>query len=325
MHPCLATSRRGITLMEVLISIGILAIGLSSVVALVPAGRSEAAKAVVLDRGAALAMNALNDAVTFGLTRPGSFASAPAARLVTFDDLEIATGSNVWSGTVPNASSPGRMRKNGVLSSSTATPASSLLYTIIQGRDDLLYTAPTIDDAPPANLFTTGTGTRQFQGRTTALLSIAASGTSPSAALTPGSLAKVTAVVFHNRNVASVVLSGSLADAVIKGTYNHPSQPAGTILVSATAVPADRTLKEILRPGTVVYSAAAPPDSRWFQVAMASVDESPPLPGPPMMLAYVTFISDAEPPANAEVQIALDSVGLAERIVTLEGSGPYGQ
>jgi hypothetical protein len=44
-----------------------------------------------------------------------------------------------------------------------------------------------------------------------------------------------------------------------------------------------------------------------------------------MMLAYVTFISDAEPPANAEVQIALDSVGLAERIVTLEGSGPYGQ
>jgi type II secretory pathway pseudopilin PulG len=312
MHPCLASSRRGITLMEVLISIGILAIGLSSVVALVPAGRSEAAKAVVLDRGAALAMNALNDAVTFGLTRPGSFVSAPAARLVTFDDLEITTGSNVWSGTVPNASSPGQMRQDGVLSSSTATPASSLLYPIIQGRDDLGYTAPANDEAPPTNLFTTGTGTRQFQGRTTALLSIAASGTSPTAALTPGSLAKVTAVVFHNRVAASV------ADAIVTGTYNDPSQPAGTIVIPATAVPADRTLKEILRPGTVVYSAAAQPDSRWFQVAMASVDES-------TGLAYVTFVGDAQPSAGAAVQIALDSVGLAERIVTLEGSGPYGQ
>jgi hypothetical protein len=148
------------------------------------------------------------------------------------------------------------------------------------------------------------------------LLSIAASGTSPSAAITPGSLAKVTAVVFHNRNVASV------ADAIVTGTYNDPSQPAGTILIPATAVPADRKLKEILRPGTVVYSAAAQPDSRWFQVAMASVDES-------TGLAYVTFVGDAEPPvpagAGATVQIALDSVGLAERIVTLEGSGPYGQ
>ena len=36
--------RRGITLLEVLISIGILAIGLSSVVALVPAGRSQASR-----------------------------------------------------------------------------------------------------------------------------------------------------------------------------------------------------------------------------------------------------------------------------------------
>ena len=49
------TARRGITLMEVLISIGILAIGLTSVVSLVPAGQTQAARAVILDRAATAA------------------------------------------------------------------------------------------------------------------------------------------------------------------------------------------------------------------------------------------------------------------------------
>jgi type II secretory pathway pseudopilin PulG len=62
-------NRRAITLMEVLISIGILAIGLSSVVALIPAARSQAARAVVLDRAAVMAANGLADAVTVGMTR----------------------------------------------------------------------------------------------------------------------------------------------------------------------------------------------------------------------------------------------------------------
>jgi len=42
--------RNGITLMEVLIAIGILAVGLSSVAALMPAAGSQAKKAVVADR-----------------------------------------------------------------------------------------------------------------------------------------------------------------------------------------------------------------------------------------------------------------------------------
>lgn len=65
-------NRRAITLIEVLISIGILAIGLSSIVALIPAGRSQAARAVVLDRAAVMAANGLADAVTVGMTRRDS-------------------------------------------------------------------------------------------------------------------------------------------------------------------------------------------------------------------------------------------------------------
>ena len=42
-------SRRGITLLEVLISIGILAIGLTCVLGLVVAGRTSAARSIVYD------------------------------------------------------------------------------------------------------------------------------------------------------------------------------------------------------------------------------------------------------------------------------------
>lgn len=65
-------SRRGITLLEVLISIGILAIGLTSVLGLMAAARTQAARAVVLDRAALMANNVLADAATFGLLRSGT-------------------------------------------------------------------------------------------------------------------------------------------------------------------------------------------------------------------------------------------------------------
>ena len=225
------THRRGITLMEVLISIGILAIGLSSVVALVPAGKSEAAKAVMLDRGANLAMNALNDAVTFGLTRPHSFSPQVAgASLVTFDLLDVSSSTSTWTNAVS-----GTLKTAGIfaLQSSTACDP-NLLYGLLQGRDDLAYTAATNDDDPPLNLFSNGA--RSFQGRTTAILSL----------------------------------------APMTGTF-------------AVGSPAKLT---------------APDESKG--------------------LVYVTFVGDVEPLAGP-LQIALDSIGLAEKIVKLEGSGPYGR
>ena len=77
--------RNGITLMEVLIAIGILAVGLSSVAALLPAAGSQAKKAVIADRAASMAENALADAITIGLTRPAAWTGG-GSRIV-FDPL----------------------------------------------------------------------------------------------------------------------------------------------------------------------------------------------------------------------------------------------
>lgn len=61
------SARRGISLLEVLISIGILGIGLTAVLSLIPAGRTLMQKAAVDDRAAALVPNAWSTMQTLGL------------------------------------------------------------------------------------------------------------------------------------------------------------------------------------------------------------------------------------------------------------------
>ena len=304
-----AGNRRGISLLEVLISIGILAIGLTSAVALVPVGKSEAGKAVILDRASLMAANALSDAVTFGLTRPDSFTATPAGLpIVVFDPAHAVTGSSIWSNAAMATLKP-----KGVLASATTTGSVAVKVTRLfaQGRDDLLYNAPAEDDAPPQNNFVNGV--RAFQGRTSCLISLAQTqGTGP---LFAGDLAKLTVVVFHNRDV-NAVTAADVTPVVISGTYNNGN---GSIALTAP-MPDGRSLKEIIRPGTVVYDGnmvAAKPHLCWSQIGMASIDDT----DPALPVVYVTFTGAA--PNTGSLQILLDSVGLAERIVTLEGSGRY--
>ena len=89
-------SRRGITLLEVLISIGILAIGLTCVLGLIVAGRTSAARSIVYDQIGTVTENARADALTLGLTRLDALTSptggdCPAPPLI-FDPIGLATG-----------------------------------------------------------------------------------------------------------------------------------------------------------------------------------------------------------------------------------------
>lgn len=110
--PRISVVRSGITLLEVLISIGILAVGLGSIVALIPAGRAQAGRAVILDRGASLAANVLADAATFGLLRPECLTAYPAANVACIDPTLVRTVSAPPTGggatlTIPLSSARG--------------------------------------------------------------------------------------------------------------------------------------------------------------------------------------------------------------------------
>lgn len=316
-------SRRGITLMEVLIAIGILAVGLTSVVSLVPAGQSQAARAVVLDRGAAMVANALHDAVTYGLTRPES---------VTFD----ANGSGpVWvfdpvvqrAGTVTRDLFPNTagafLKPAGIYAqegSAAGTPSWQVLQLLGQSRDDLVVSAGAGADDPPVNRYDAN-GIRLFNGRMSCLFSVARADNVLTTSPTAGDVAKLTVVAFHNRNPTDPD-AGWL-----------PVSFDGTALKLQAALPSGRTLKEVFRPGVVIYdpnkALASNQYLRWSQMLMASLDDTV-----TPTAVYVTFASP--PPTINDVdgdgavdggslplRILLDSVGMAEQMVVLEGSGAY--
>jgi type II secretory pathway pseudopilin PulG len=291
-------SRRGITLMEVLISIGIIAIGLTSVMSLIPAGKSEAGKAVVYDRASTMAMNGLADAITFGLTRPESIiATSSTVATLVFD----ANAS--LPAAVSTVATAGAIKSSGVLSGPSDTTAAALAIQklVLQGRDDVVYTRPATDDGLPTNSFINGI--RSFEGRMTSLIALteADTGTPP---LSPGDLVTLSVIVFHNRDTAASVVPGTISSAG---------------LVNLTP-PAGRTLKSVIRPGTVLYYVdTARNRLRFAQLSMAAVDTN-------TGDAYVTFSGRPIPGAvTTPIYILVDSVGLAEQTVSLEGPSPFGQ
>lgn len=278
-------SRHGITLMEVLIAIGILSIGLTSVAALLPAGGSQARKAIISDRAANLAENALADAITIGLARPLSL-TGTASRVV-FDPA----GSLSLAGTLDAS-----LQASGVLAvttSGTTGVSKAVGFLFAQGRDDIVFNAPATGDSLPTNAFTDGA--RAFDGRTTCLWAIESLSNSPIAA---SSLARLSVVIFQDRDPSSPTLAATVSST-------------GEIAVTP---PAGRTIRDILKTGTVIVaSAGLPTESLFFSLRSAS-------PNAAGTAAYGVF--DRTPPAG-NCTILLDSVGLAQTIVTLEGPGPF--
>jgi len=273
-----------------MISIGILAIGLTSVLSIIPAGKSEVSRALVYDRATALAANALADAATFGLLKPGSLAWS-GSTMAVFDP----TGAALWGASLAS------VKQAGIFSGSSSAAVAAgnqpaVLKLIAQGRDDVNYSTPATDDDLPKNQFPSA-GPRAFQGRMSCILAVTGTAT-----LSAGNFATLSAIVFHNRDLSS---GGT---TIVSGSWD------GTASLSSidTSQTPDRTLKEIVRPGTVIFTGTS-----FHQLAMAAIDDS-------SGAAYVTF-SGASPTTSGSVQILLDSVGLAEQTVMLEGPGPWSQ
>jgi type II secretory pathway pseudopilin PulG len=291
-------ARRGITLMEVLISIGIIAIGLTSVMSLIPAGKSEAGKAVVYDRASTMAMNGLADAITFGLTRPDSIiATSSTVATIVFD----ANAS--LPAAVSNVATAGVIKSSGVLSGQSDNTAAALAIQklFLQGRDDVVYIRPATDDGLPTNSYINGI--RGFDGRMTSLIALTEADTG-SPPLSPGDLATLSVVVFHNRDTVTPIVTGTISSA---GRVN-------------LTPPAGRTLKSIIRPSTVLYYVDTARNRLLFaQLSMAAVDTN-------SGDAYVTFSGRPIPiAATTPIYVLVDSVGLAEQTVSLEGPSPFGQ
>ena len=100
------STRNGISLLEVLISIGILAVGLTSVLSFIPAGHSMARTSLITDQASIVASNALADLATQGFLRADSLSVVTSPLII--DPL----GSPLtWTAVVSNAAV---LRQSGV-------------------------------------------------------------------------------------------------------------------------------------------------------------------------------------------------------------------
>lgn len=278
--------RRGISLLEVLISIGILAIGLTSVVALVPAGRSTAMKAIVFDRAAQLAENAMADAATFGLLKLPSLGITSGTGVMVIDNLPTAPALGVFSAVLPQRG----VYELGANAGQSASAAATRLFT--QSRDDVVAKDPVADDDLPIYLGTDGV--RDFNGSFTCLFAIAP----VAGSLSAGALGRLSVVVFHRRQNDALVVSG---------TWNLD------FTLSFTP-PAGLTGTDVIKPGTVIFW-----NNRFYQTRAATLEAGT----NGSVKAHVMLAGVL--PTSGTASILLDSVGLAERVVMLEGGGPYSQ
>ena len=278
-------ARRGITLLEVLISIGILSIGLASVISLIPAAGLQASRAVVLDRASAFAANVLADAATFGMLAPDCVQNHG-----TYTFLDPAATGDYLSNT-----QRGQLKAAGVF----ATPSDTTLakppvdQLILQSRDDVSVTSPVSDDDPPTNSFDGGS-VRSFEGHFTGLLGL--SGT------TPGTPAMMSVVVFHRRDTGNAL--------AITGTVTNFRIEASSL--NATQL-GDRRFRDVMRPGVVLWDGAT---QRFHQTASVSVDAT-------NSFAYVTLTTGTAAAGTHTIQILPDSVGLAERMYVPEYESQY--
>lgn len=271
---------RGITLLEVLISIGVLSVGLVSVAALVPAGRSQAARATVMDRAGIMAANAIADACTFGLIRP---AALTASGTVVID---LGGGFPLPPPPVPVS---GTARAQGIYSTPSAAAAPPSYHRLfMQSRDDVVLTPPATEDDLPTNMFLDGV--RAFDGRMTCMYVLAS-----------GTPSRLAVVVFHNRNPSAAAVTGSIITL-------------GQVSTASLVGLGDRTAKEVLKPGAVLYAA-----DRFHQIVAAAFEAS----GNSAFLTLSTGTSITMSLTPIPFQLFPDSVGLAETTYRPETSGPF--
>lgn len=241
-------SRRGITLLEVLISIGILAIGLTCVLGLIVAGRTSAARSIVYDQIGTVTENARADALTLGLTRLDALTGptggeCPAPPLI-FDP--IGMGSGVW----PEASGlhPAVLRAGGPLNQPGTASAQPRPFPVaawsFETRDDLAVLGPENTDDLPRNRFTAGV--RSFQGRTTWLALLTHPFTTP---LEPSQQATLTIVVCHKREPGVMPPPAGVIPPDLRLTA------ADRIEWSPGTLVAGRANKEVLRIGAFLLLA----------------------------------------------------------------------
>jgi hypothetical protein len=156
--------RRGVSIIEVLFAIGVVAVGLLGVIAVVPVGMNQAGKANTTDRATCVGLNAAQEFELRGYTNParwlGSTLSVGQSYAIDPHFLTRNPAGNQFPyTTLAGVFSMPRLTLNGGLGPMTAAQADSLFV----GHDDLVFDLPAEKTLPPVQNYPGGSQ-REYEG-----------------------------------------------------------------------------------------------------------------------------------------------------------------
>ena len=268
------TSRAGITLMEVLISIGILSVGLTAVITIIPAAGSQSQKALTESTKANVGLAALEDAITRGILEPPTtlpFVIDPIGN-AAFAGLALETLSGLGAGT----------------------PAADEVF---RSQDDVVYTLDNSgQEDPPQPLFYTGDAKRLSEGVYSWLATLVPRG---------GENYLLSVVSFHRRDQTSP-------------TSQNVTDVSGNAITCSWTGTNSSFRKTFPRGGVVLLHDTAGPTWEWRRIIFPSFGDG----------STCQLMFDADVTVNAATTTVYafnGAVGVAERLVRLEGTSSWSQ
>jgi hypothetical protein len=299
------TRRRGITLMEVLISLGILSVGLASVVALIPAGGSQAKLSVIEDRRAALGYAAMADAINRGILNPARWSSIPATPYaIAIDplgqDLTGTPGVPRFPATITLVDLAG------------IVAGSADAESVFRSADDLVYDTSQSEDDPAIPKYFLGTNRRLSDGNFSWLATLL-----PETAGGSTQYYRLSVVCFYNRAIPPDVSATTFTPT--------PAVPATSTSFSCDCNLSDDEYRNLFPRGTAVLLSTAGQPPLWRNAIMASPTRTA------GAITAVELMFDRPLPTTwgptwaTNLHAFQGAIGVTEKVVTLEGSSPWSQ
>lgn len=297
-----ASHRRGITLLEVLVSLGILSIGLACVVALLPAGASEAKKAMDDDRRAAVAAAATADAITRGILNPATWSQViPNRYAIIVDPL----GGNGLANTSPGTGLT-------AVTIGTFGAGTAAADEVFRSQDDPVYEAEQSNDEPPVPRFDTSAGKRASKGNFSWLATLV-----PATNDALPQFFRLSVIVCNRRGtgVAAVApLAGDLSPVV--GTATKNSTRTATFQAPGMTL---ETFRDFCPVGAIVLVSDGATTWEWRRLLLAA-----PLVNTSGMVNGARFSFDHDVSSAADrIYLVQGAIGYAEHFVTLERNSPW--
>jgi type II secretory pathway pseudopilin PulG len=303
------STRAGITLMEVLISIGILAVGLTAVITIIPAAGSQAQKALTESNKANVGLAAIDDAITRGILSP------PGAPPFVVDPV----GNAPFAGLA--------LESLGGLNPGIAADE------VFRSQDDVVFTLENSgQEEPPQPLFYTGNAKRLSEGVYSWLATLVPQG---------GENYLLSVVSFHRREATAPVAYLVGEDANGNGSLDTGEDLnqnmsldldlTGTNTVMFSWTGSSGAFRETFPRGSIVLlhdiddngTPANPADDiqswEWRRVIFPALNDA-------NNSAQLMFDSDVSATIGTRYIYAFKgAVGVAERLVRLEGTSPWTQ